>query len=797
VAYEANLTKTGTLMGTPHYLAPEQPLGKVVDGRSDIYSLGIVFYEMLAGRPPFHDENSITVIFKHINETPVQLQTLVPDLDPELCKLVHKMIAKEPEQRYQTAGYVADELELLSERYPVKSMLVARRSTPGMARNTERLLLLAQEHLQQEKFSQAIEIFSAIKRRDPENNAAQREIEELTSKLMEKFYHHLSEAQSDQARSVLGQLKVLLPPDELNVLANAMENTPTSVNRAIHVPPNPALAEKDTDPGVRSLPTEVFVVPETSKVQRMTQDQVADQVDRMCEQLQFDDAIKFLDKVKDKFPQWVETKLSDVSQAQDISETYSRAKRLFADGKYEESDKELKEFLGIPPVFDFQVLYRLRKEAEGLRQQVRDKLFKDQLMEARYLLDRKNIDQAKQVAQNILSMDQTNPAAMELWNEIEQKAKKNFGETTNPALPTMVASTMPTVPDYDRTSVSEELKAPVAVPPAAAAAPVVPEAPAKKLNPLFLIAAALVLLAIGAAIWWKMHSTPTEPVAAPVPTPPVTTPVNPPVQPKPAVPVSGKLTITSTPPGANVFIGDQQKGVTPLELSDLTFGKFTVKLQLKGYKDFQQDVELSPDKAQLEVPATLETAVPTIGTLVMDSTPQQALIFMNNHQIGLTPKTLTDIAAGKYKIVIRKDGFEDYSTTVKVTDGGTANVTAQLIAVAKPEQQVQQVHPAEPEIKPGTLVEMGPDVQAPDPIKKVSPKYSGAIKEKKLTGTVQLSVLVSETGKVADVKVIQSAHPLLDQIAQDAVKEWIYKPATKKGVPVRIWIPVSFTFVQK
>src|SRR5262249_6644059 len=191
VAYEANLTKTGTLMGTPHYLAPEQPLGKVVDGRSDIYSLGIVFYEMLAGRPPFHDENSITVIFKHINETPAQLQTIDPELDPDLCKLVHKMIAKEPEQRYQTAGYVADELELLGERYPVKSMLVARRSTPGMARNTERLLLLAQEHLQQDKFSQAIEIFSAIKKRDPENTVAQREIEELTSKLMEKFYHHL------------------------------------------------------------------------------------------------------------------------------------------------------------------------------------------------------------------------------------------------------------------------------------------------------------------------------------------------------------------------------------------------------------------------------------------------------------------------------------------------------------------------------------------------------------------------------------------------------------------------------
>src|SRR5262249_27184526 len=132
IQYEGNLTKTGTLMGTPHYLAPEQPLGKPVDGRSDIYSLGIMLYEMLTGSPPFQDENSVTLIFKHINDHPQPLQKVAPDLAPELCKIVHKMIQKLPENRYQTAGEVADALEGLTSIYPAPTKLTARRSTPGV-----------------------------------------------------------------------------------------------------------------------------------------------------------------------------------------------------------------------------------------------------------------------------------------------------------------------------------------------------------------------------------------------------------------------------------------------------------------------------------------------------------------------------------------------------------------------------------------------------------------------------------------------------------------------------------------
>ncbi|MCI0448044.1 serine/threonine protein kinase, partial [bacterium] len=129
IQVEGNLTKTGTVLGTPHYLPPEQPLGKPVDARSDIYSLGIMFYEMLSGQLPFHDENAVAVLFKHINEPPQPLNTIVSDINPDLAALVHRMIEKDPPKRPQSAGEVAEVLHALSAIYPPPTPIAVRKST--------------------------------------------------------------------------------------------------------------------------------------------------------------------------------------------------------------------------------------------------------------------------------------------------------------------------------------------------------------------------------------------------------------------------------------------------------------------------------------------------------------------------------------------------------------------------------------------------------------------------------------------------------------------------------------------
>ena len=99
-----NLTSSGTILGTPAYMSPEQGSGQKVDARSDLYSLGIIFYEMATGRVPYKAETPIAVIFKHIQDPLPPSRTLNPDLPESVELAIQKALSKSPENRYQTAG---------------------------------------------------------------------------------------------------------------------------------------------------------------------------------------------------------------------------------------------------------------------------------------------------------------------------------------------------------------------------------------------------------------------------------------------------------------------------------------------------------------------------------------------------------------------------------------------------------------------------------------------------------------------------------------------------------------------
>jgi beta-lactam-binding protein with PASTA domain/predicted Ser/Thr protein kinase len=102
-AGDVNLTKTGLVMGTATYFSPEQAQGQPVDPRSDLYSLGIVLYEMIVGEPPFRGENPVTIAYKHVQEAPVPPSELGADLAESLEAITLKLLAKNPSHRYPSA----------------------------------------------------------------------------------------------------------------------------------------------------------------------------------------------------------------------------------------------------------------------------------------------------------------------------------------------------------------------------------------------------------------------------------------------------------------------------------------------------------------------------------------------------------------------------------------------------------------------------------------------------------------------------------------------------------------------
>src|SRR5882672_1967684 len=103
--------QTAHVMGTPSYMSPEQVKGRVVDGRSDIFSLGVMLYEMVTGEKPFPGQNITTVIYKIVNEDPVPPRTIDPSIHPGLSGVILKALAKEPATRYQTCKEMLEDLK--------------------------------------------------------------------------------------------------------------------------------------------------------------------------------------------------------------------------------------------------------------------------------------------------------------------------------------------------------------------------------------------------------------------------------------------------------------------------------------------------------------------------------------------------------------------------------------------------------------------------------------------------------------------------------------------------------------
>ena len=113
--------QTSSVIGTPTYLSPEQAQGQPVDARSDLYSLGCVLYELLAGQPPFTGDTPVAIAYKQVNETPVPPSAHNADVPPRLDAVVMKCLAKNPANRYQSAEELSEDLERVKQGQDVEA----------------------------------------------------------------------------------------------------------------------------------------------------------------------------------------------------------------------------------------------------------------------------------------------------------------------------------------------------------------------------------------------------------------------------------------------------------------------------------------------------------------------------------------------------------------------------------------------------------------------------------------------------------------------------------------------------
>ena len=97
---QLRLTQVGVTMGSPLYMSPEQAEGKPLDPRSDIYSFGVTCYQMLTGRTPFSGDSALSVAVQHLRSEPDRLENVRSDLPPGLCRIIHRMLCKDPQDRY-------------------------------------------------------------------------------------------------------------------------------------------------------------------------------------------------------------------------------------------------------------------------------------------------------------------------------------------------------------------------------------------------------------------------------------------------------------------------------------------------------------------------------------------------------------------------------------------------------------------------------------------------------------------------------------------------------------------------
>jgi TonB family protein len=256
------------------------------------------------------------------------------------------------------------------------------------------------------------------------------------------------------------------------------------------------------------------------------------------------------------------------------------------------------------------------------------------------------------------------------------------------------------------------------------------------------------------------------------------------------------LRIASQPPGARVSVNGRAKGETPLQLSDLPFGSYRVRVEQKGYLTQTRDVALHAGSASGELLFTLSPAsAPVLGAADVVSTPPGASVAVDGRRVGTTPLAGLALKPGRHRLEVALDDHEAWAGAVDVTAGATERVDVRLPALPKP------AVPPTPEPVDTARVYENSAGEVDALARKLagsSPSYpsdrAGRLKSGERVSVLVLFV-VTETGEVQDVSVLESGGKMVDDVVVSAVRAWRFQPATKRGTRVKVKVTFKQTFL--
>ncbi len=240
----SGLTRVGSVMGTPHYMSPEQVDGKVADSRSDIFSVGVVFYELLTYQKAYPGESAHVVLHNIVHVMPTPIRQLMPSIDPDLETIVNKALEKDPAQRYQDLAALAAD----AARVRAKMMAGAQSDTmigppPGVAERRQRpreaaslnaiaqrrtaqieaFLLVATTHLTEGRLQEAVEACENALLLDSHHAHALQLLAQAQASLEEgQFQEYLQAARAHLSAGELSQADAVIE-QSLKLSADAPE----------------------------------------------------------------------------------------------------------------------------------------------------------------------------------------------------------------------------------------------------------------------------------------------------------------------------------------------------------------------------------------------------------------------------------------------------------------------------------------------------------------------------------------------------------------------------------------------